>query len=104
MGGRPRRFTDRFSLNLGVGYTVVDGYNASNVNTGAAWTAIPSNTLAFNAALNYHFIPNRLVGGLTYTYADYSDNASDSTSGSSNSETKNYSGNIVGVRMQYLIN
>ena len=96
------RLTQRLSINLGTGYTIADKAYDTALSTGTKWTAIPANTLDFTAAINYHFIPNRLVGGLTYTYDDFSNGKSIYPAVTSDTETKNHYANIFGARVQYL--
>lgn len=96
------RFTDRLSLNLGAGYTIADKAYVTNLSTGTKYTATLANTLDFTAAINYHFIPNKLVGGLTYTFDDFSNGKSTYATASSDTETKNHYANIFGARVQYL--
>lgn len=96
------RFTERLSLNLGSGYTITDKGYATNLTTGTKFVATLGNTLDFNAALNYHIIPNKLVGSLTYTYDDFSASKSTYPTAASDTSTKNHNANIFGARVLYL--
>jgi len=96
------RLTDRLSFNLGSGYTIADKAYLTNLSTGTKSLVTPANTWDVTSALNYHFIPNKLVGGLTYTYDDFSNGKSTYTTVTSDTETKNHYANIFGARVQYL--
>jgi len=96
------RLTDRLSFNLGSGYTIADKAHVTNLSTGTKFLATLADTLDFTAAINYHIIPNRLVGGITYTYDGYSNGKSTYATASSDTETKNHYANVIGARLQYL--
>lgn len=69
------RFTDRLSLNLGAAYSMVDDYNRFNTATSVPSTVMPGDFTTVNLSLNYHLIPNRLVGSIDYghTFYDHGD-------------------------------
>jgi hypothetical protein len=96
------RITDRLSFNLGTGYTITDKAYDTNLTTGTKFTSTLANTLAFNTAINYHIIPNKLVGSLTYTYDDFSNSKSTYTAAASDTSSKNHYANIFGARVDYL--
>lgn len=98
------RLTDKFSVNLSMGYTLADNLKESNVTTGVSWTQVPPNNLFFSMALNYDLIPNKLVGGLTYEFNGYSNSKSSYADTSLNTEVRNDMASIFGLRLQYLFN
>ncbi len=99
------RFTQRFSLDLGLGYTLGSSrYTTTNQANGVASTSESAGTFYVNTALNYHIIPNRLVAGLTYTYDDYGNTATDQTIVTNDVGTQNHMQNVYGARLQYLFN
>ncbi|MBF0504152.1 MAG: hypothetical protein HQL14_03520 [Candidatus Omnitrophica bacterium] len=96
------RLTERLSINLGAGYTITDHAYLTNLSTGTkVYVTIP-NTFDLTGSINYHFIPNRLVGALTYTYDDYSTGKNTYSAVTSDTESRNHYANVFGARMQYL--
>lgn len=99
------RFTQRASFELGLGYSLIGARNSTtNEASGITSTGEGANTLAVNTALNYSIIPNLLVAGLTYTYDDYSNTATDRVIATQNVGTQNHMQNVYGARLQYLFN
>jgi hypothetical protein len=98
------RFTDRVSLNAGVSYTTAGNYTVSNVQTGNPHPYDAPHTRALNVALNGHFLPNRLVGAITYTYNNYTDAQNTFARPASDTAVQNRIGNVVGVRLMYAFN
>ncbi|MGI8841451.1 MAG: hypothetical protein ACR2F8_11825 [Caulobacteraceae bacterium] len=68
------RFTDRLSANVGADYNF-NGSPRVVSAAGVAHTAKLGDYQTVNVALNYHFIPNRLVGSVNYhhTFNDRTD-------------------------------
>jgi hypothetical protein len=95
------RFSDQLSLNAGAGYTFGHNANVLNETTLVDHETHVNGTPNLNAALNYHFIPNMLVGSVTYQhdFGGGSDNvyavAADNTS------IRNKSEDVLGVRLRY---
>ncbi len=54
--------------------------------------------------MNYHFVPNRVVGALTYTYDNYGISQNIFPNPASNTAVINRFGNVFGVRLMYLFN
>ena len=97
------RFTNRISLDLDLGYTVPESKTTTiNENTGRIASDALAGTFSVSTALNYQFIMNKLVGGLTYTYNDNSDTAANYTNFRLDTDQKNNSSNVFGARLQYL--
>ncbi len=99
------RFTNRFSLNAGMGYTLADDTNGRDLtdSSAATWKTTGVDTMTFNAALNFHFVPNRLVGSLAYTHTSYDDATNTYTDGYV-SKIKDKSMNSFGARLIYSFN
>jgi hypothetical protein len=95
------RFTDRVSLNAGVSYTTTGMYAVSNVVSGNPYTYTPPKTSALNLAVNFHVVPNRVVGAITYTYDSYTDATNTFAKPASNTAIENRTGSVVGIRLMY---
>ncbi len=81
------------------------GRNVSNIETGNPHVYAPSSTHTFNIALNYHILPNQLVGSTaTYTYNGYTDATNTFAKAASDTAVENRMGNVVGVRQIYVFN
>ena len=96
------RFTDRLSINLGTAYTFGDKAYITNLSTGTQDFATFANTLDFNGSFNYGFIPNELVGRLTYKFDDFSNNKTIYSTPTSNTATKNHYAHTFGAILTYL--
>jgi len=96
------RFTDRWSLDAGVAFATAGSYNVSNIETGNAHVFAPSSTRSVNVAFNYHFLPNRLVGSVAYTYNGYTDATNTFAKAASDTAVENRMGNTVGFRLLYV--
>ncbi len=70
------RFTDRLSANVGADYNFNGSPRVVNA-AGVPHTANLGDYQTVNVALNYHFIPNRLVGSVNYhhTFQDQTNEA-----------------------------
>jgi len=97
------RFSGRLSLDVGLtGYWNGD-YTGENQDTGVAFVAGGGNEISANAALNYHFIPDVLVGSLTYANDVYSDRTYDYPDNPTYSTTTvNEDTNAFGLRLEYV--
>jgi hypothetical protein len=100
------RITDRFSINGDIRYNGYDDNNATNQTTGENWINKTPDDVDFTVALNYHFIPNRLVGQLSYDNILYTTSgaSTDHTTPTSNSTTSELGHNILGARLFYTFN
>jgi hypothetical protein len=76
-------------------------YGVANVESGNPRTSEGPDTRSVDAALNYHLVPNRLVGALTYAYNNYTDSKNTFPNPASNTSVTNRFGNVVGVRLMY---
>jgi hypothetical protein len=98
------RFTDRWSLDAGVAFATAGNYDVSNIETGNAHVYAPSSTRTVNMAFNYHFLPNRLVGSVTFTHNSYTDATNTFAKAALDTAVANRMGNVVGVRLIYVFN
>ena len=97
------RFGDQLSVNAGAGYTFGHNANVINETTLVDHESHANGTPNLNAALNYHFIPNILVGSVTYQhdFGGGSDNLYAVTT--DDSSVRNKSEDLVGVRLRYVL-
>ena len=99
------RFTERLSLNADYRYTVQDSTNNTNNTTGLSFAQSNPNFSDFTLAFNYHFIPNRLVGQLSYDYYDYANSSNTyATAPTDSTTTKDQTNNVIGARLLYVFN
>jgi hypothetical protein len=96
------RFADRWSLDAGVAFATAGSYNVSNIETGNPHVYTPSSTHTLNVALNYHVLPNRLVGSVSYSYNGYTDATNTFAKAASDTAVENRMGNTVGFRLLYV--
>jgi hypothetical protein len=96
------RFRDRMSLNAGVGYATTGSFGVDNTQKSNPRTSEGPDTGSFNAALNYHLLPNRVVAAITYTYNHYTDSKNVFPNAASNTAVENRVGNVLGIRLMYL--
>ena len=97
------RITSRFSIDAGVAYYDFDNYTAANQTTGLTWIGRNPDYANFSVGFNYHFIPNRLVGQLSYNYDLYTTNGelNNYSTPSDNSYIKYEGNNIFGAKLFY---
>ena len=99
------RFTDRMSANFGGGYSIRRSLTDNDAVLGANWTIHPGDVANLHAALNYHFVPNRVVGSLTYQYNAYNSSTnSNATPATFDSRARNQNENIFGAKLAYVLN
>jgi hypothetical protein len=98
------RFSQRISLNAALAYSPSDHRHNADLTAHTAWTVQAPSTLALNTALNYHIIPNRLVGSFTFVHQNRGDSGSTFTNPTQNVVTRNAYANTVGIRLQYALN
>src|SRR5665213_588569 len=65
------RFTDRLSANVGFDYNFEGTRNSVNTISGVERTDHVGDNQNVNVSLNYHFVPNRLVGSIDYQHTFY---------------------------------
>lgn len=70
------RFTNRLSANVGAEYNFEGSPVVTNNVSGLQHVDKIGDNQSINASLNYHFIPNKLVGSFTYghTFYDHTNN------------------------------
>jgi hypothetical protein len=98
------RITDRFSINANGGYLFRPSQDATNPQLGTRWDVFPGSVWDFAGSLNYHFIPNRVVGALTYTYVSTTSSSRTFPNPAQNVSTSNNQNNIFGANIRYLFN
>jgi len=98
------RLSDQFSVNAGAAYTFAHNANVLNETTLVDHENHVKGTPNLNAALNYHFIPNTLVGSVTYQhdFGGGSDNVYAALP-ADNTSIANKSEDVVGVRLRYVL-
>lgn len=99
------RFTDLLSLNAGAGHTFSNNAEIFNSNTGLEHFSSGGDFTDLNVALNYHFVPNTVVGSLGYQHNFY-DNAHNifPASPTDDNSVRNKDEDVVGVTMRYVLN
>jgi hypothetical protein len=97
------RFSDQFSVNAGAGYTFAHDANVFNETSLVDHDTRVKGSPNLNAALNYHFIPNILVGSVTYQhdFGGGSDNVYTALPADNNT-IANKSEDLLGVRLRYV--
>jgi hypothetical protein len=99
------RLTERASLNIGAGYLFRQSYGVDDPAVPASWTMHPGDVGNVHLALNYHFVPNRVVGSLTYQYNGYNHSSNtDATPAAFDGGIRNQSENVFGARLAYVLN
>ena len=99
------RFGDVTSLNLGVGHTFTNNSTVFNSATGLTHISTGGDFTDLSAALNYHFVPNTVVGSLGYQHNFYDDSrAVFPTSPANDTSARNKGEDFVGVTMRYVLN
>ncbi len=95
------RLTDLFSLNAGIDHTFSTNVNAFNDTNGVRPVAAPGDVTALQFALNYHLVPNAVVLAATYDYDTYGNGRTVFANPSFDTGTRNKSGSILGVKLDY---
>lgn len=67
------RFTPRLSANVAYAYNFQGSPNVVDTGSGVVFADHIGNNQDINASLNYHIIPNRLVGSVGYQHTFYND-------------------------------
>jgi hypothetical protein len=99
------RFSDVLSLNAGVGHTFTNNTDVFNSNTGLTHVSTGGDFTDLNAALNYHFVPNTVVGSIGYQHNFYDDTRNlFPTAPVNNDSVRNKDEDVVGVTMRYVFN
>jgi hypothetical protein len=96
------RINDQFSINAGVGHTFTNNGLSFNNTTGLAHIIAGGDFTDVNAALNYQFVPNTVVGSLTYQHNFYQNSRNVfPTMPADNTFTRNKDEDLFGVTMRY---
>jgi hypothetical protein len=98
------RFNERTSVNAGYRYTQLGVSKITNQTTDLPVDQVSPDEHDFNVALNYHFIPNRLVGQFSYDYIDYTGTNDNYVRLTRDTETQNQMDHVIGVRLFYVFN
>ncbi len=95
------RFTHRLSANLGYAYNFQSRSIAVQPTIGAAYTNQIGDIQSLNVSLNYHFVPNRLVGSLGYVHTFY-DNRNQIYDDPTSDLLQTRTGDAMNVTLRYL--
>ena len=96
------RLNDQFSINAGVGHTFTNNGLSFNTTTGLEHINTGGDFTDVNAALNYQFVPNTIVGSLSYQHNFYQNSRNIfPTAPVNNTFTTNKDEDLVGVTMRY---
>ena len=98
------RLTDRFSFNAGAGYTLGHDADLFNEASDTAYASHVGATANLNAALNYQFVPNIVVGSLEFQH-NFSGGRNNiyAVMPASDWQIHNQSGDVLGVRLRYVL-
>jgi hypothetical protein len=99
------RFTPVLSMNAGVGHTFANSSNVFDDSNDLPHISSGGDFTDLNVALNYHFVPNVLVGSIGYEHNFY-DNTRNiyPTAPIDDTSTRNRDEDVVGVTMRYVLN
>jgi hypothetical protein len=96
------RLNDQFSINAGVGHTFTNNGQVYNQTTGLTHITDGRDVTDLNAALNYQFVPNTLVGSLEYQHNFYQNTRNIfPTSPANDSSVRDKDEDLIGVKMSY---
>jgi hypothetical protein len=99
------RFDPVTSVNLGAGHTFSNAALVFNSDSGLDHFSRGGDFTDLNVALNYHFVPNTLVGSLGYQHNFYDDTHNVfPTAPADDTSIRNKNEDIVGVTMRYVLN
>jgi hypothetical protein len=97
------RITDQFSFNAGVGHTFTNSGAVFNQTNGLEHITTGGDVTDVNAALNYQFVPNTVVGSLEYQHNFYQNSRDVFALALSNTSTRNKDEDLVGVTVRYVL-
>jgi hypothetical protein len=98
--GTQTRLNDLVSVNAGVDHIFANNANVVNLSTGAPHSMQPGDETALQLALNYNFAPTFVISA-TYAHDFYDNGRTYYDNPLSDSETRDKSSNIVGVKLYY---
>jgi hypothetical protein len=96
------RFTDRLSANLNANYNFEGSPLVTNNVNGVQHVVNIGDNENVNVSLNYHFIPNKLVGSVNYGHTFYSHTDLTYAADPSFDVYRSGSNNTVGVALRYV--
>ncbi len=96
------RFTNRLSANLSGAYNFEGSPVLTNNVTGLQHKQYIGDNQNINVALNYHFIPNTLVGTVSYNHTFYDHGRADYFTDPALDFSRTRSGDGVGVALRYV--
>jgi hypothetical protein len=99
------RLSDAASINAGAGHTFSNNATVFNSGTGLTHVSQGGDFTDLNVALNYHFVPNTVVGSVGYQHNFY-DNTRNLFPGTpiDNTFVRSKDEDVVGVTMRYVVN
>lgn len=104
--GTQTRFNDRISLNVFGEYDFAEHYNqltSADIASGRGPAYVDRGDFGdIGAALNYHFIPNRLVGSVVYSHTFYSPIDASYVLSPADNYSVQRSGNTIGGELRYV--
>jgi hypothetical protein len=95
------RFTPRLSLNAGYAYNFQGRTLAELTGKGVAFDDVIGDTQNVDVSLNYHFMPDRLVGSVAYQHTFYGDRSEVFADPGSNL-LQSRAGDLFSVTLRYL--
>lgn len=95
------RFTPRLSANIGYDYVFQKRSQDQQTVAGLAYVNHIGDTQTVNAAINYHLVPNRLVGSIGYYHTFY-DGRREAFADPTNDILQNRSGDAVTATLRYV--
>ena len=96
------RFTNRLSANVGFDYNFNGNRNTVNSLSGVESINHVGDSQDVNVSLNYHFVPNRLVGSLDYSHTFYGRLNESFPADPTENTLRTRSGNGVGATLRYV--
>lgn len=96
------RFTPVLSANAGFRYIFVGNPTVTNEATGDQHLNQTGNQQVVNVSLNYHFIPNRLVGSVNYGHTFYGDSRAIYPADPAFDDLEHRTQDLVGASLRYL--
>lgn len=97
------RLTDLFSVNAGLSHTFGSTADVTNTTTGAPHSTEPGDVTALQLALNYAFVPNAFVISGTYEHDFYGNSSTLYPNPLADTEQRDKSGDILGVKLTYAV-
>jgi len=96
------RLTPRLSVNVNGDYEIQAAPNVTNQGTGVLYQSNHGDVANLGMAVNYHFIPNRVVGSLTYNHAFYGQTDNVFPEAPDRDSFTDRAANVFGAKVQYV--